>query len=977
MAREKSLQRKHRTEETRLTQNETLVTDRGKSLQDLDTGISSRESQPIVHVVKKLQELCKAVLAVSTKKQQQSDINEDTVSHTSNLNLDYVEDRVNVGECPLSTDNIVVKEIKITPCVGDNENKANYNLPDSRKLELHNYAKDNEIPKKWIKCNKIGSGDANIDEEKPVSLEKNVAREKGIGIKDIDVCINNIVNTTISCRTRMMDYLTNSDKSDQNINTTTIKTDCSSSSCAIVRDESLTDDYMCDSNSYKKIAVHDVSRLEHSCKYQNQYISNNHGNTDGYYLRKGCLSKNSVLTAISVKVFDNVKYSGIDYLTEEDSGKYCRERQFTPPDLQFRMGKRKRGTHSLMEDVSDNSLSSNEPYETSKRIHLNEDMISNDMHRFSCEGVSDLRLVRSFPYSLKSGSNMLPDSITFSDMKSQICSTSAQSPEMFPVHNGIRNISNLNSDVGIITRCKQDTSSDVLDCTTRNSSLKSRDDVTDSFSGLYAGKLYEDFRILRSSISVPYPSVSTSSGNRTSQGTRPGSENLKCQEEELLRRIEESLAETETLKYQEEELLKRIERSLSETESLKCREEELLKKIERSLTKAESLKSREEELLRRIEVSLAHTETAKSQDEILKRIEDVNCNIEFESKYKPDLDYTLPLKKRKRLKTYDENRSLKLETDNTQPESFPSFPSRPMISIAELMARPVFGIAELEAHQMFNSLESSSAASLDSSSSATSILPRYNEHDICDASIYPRDVSIGYLCRNHSMCDRKTENDRFFPVCNKTGDSYRETCNTCAVPKTRNKNYRMPCAEILKEESQPATSEYWQFNARYMRNFENLSAEDGDVIEDSKANLNMIVGKSNSEVDTTGNLELCQKNKGYSTDSCMVNDSKTSMELFQGTEMPSGLKHKVEHTKSNSEFQNCMGFQVDSKIAPIDSKHIKIEEESSDSTDSRYIPYRSCFNNADFISENLENEEHRVNETKLLKIEVETKDNGE
>ncbi|PSN29779.1 hypothetical protein C0J52_27700 [Blattella germanica] len=184
-------------------------------------------------------------------------------------------------------------------------------------------------------------------------------------------------------------------------------------------------------------------------------------------------------------------------------------------------------------------------------------------------------------------------------------------------------------------------------------------------------------------------------------GIKQLSENVNSNGEELFRRIEESLAETETLKSQEEKLLKRIARSLNEAESLKYREEELFKKIERSLrslTEAETFKSREEELLRKIEMSLAHTGSVRSQDEeLLMRIEASLKNSNYgvsddtsklELKHEIDSDFSLPLKKRKkRLKLLSEHEELKLmsQARNLKLESFPSYPSTPMISIAELL----------------------------------------------------------------------------------------------------------------------------------------------------------------------------------------------------------------------------------------------------------------------------------------------------
>ena len=175
------------------------------------------------------------------------------------------------------------------------------------------------------------------------------------------------------------------------------------------------------------------------------------------------------------------------------------------------------------------------------------------------------------------------------------------------------------------------------------------------------------------------------------------SENLSNSGEELIRRIEESLAETETLKSKEVELLKKILKSLDEAESLKFKEGEILKKIEKSLTEAETLKSREEEILRKIEVSLSKSETSRSQDgEISIKIENylqkeqysvLDEDTESEKKYNIDLDVTLPLKKRKKWLKTSQKEEVKPKAQKV--ESFPSYPSRPMISIAELLQKNI------------------------------------------------------------------------------------------------------------------------------------------------------------------------------------------------------------------------------------------------------------------------------------------------
>ncbi|XP_067002941.2 uncharacterized protein [Anabrus simplex] len=91
------------------------------------------------------------------------------------------------------------------------------------------------------------------------------------------------------------------------------------------------------------------------------------------------------------------------------------------------------------------------------------------------------------------------------------------------------------------------------------------------------------------------------------------------------------------------------------------------------LKSAEKIKSEDEALLRRIERSLTSDTKLKTEDD------------DLESKFKPELDSSLPLKKRLKTLTHITEIKVKPETnDSTKTESFPSYPTRPMISIAEL-----------------------------------------------------------------------------------------------------------------------------------------------------------------------------------------------------------------------------------------------------------------------------------------------------
>ncbi|KAJ9580126.1 hypothetical protein L9F63_004199 [Diploptera punctata] len=272
------------------------------------------------------------------------------------------------------------------------------------------------------------------------------------------------------------------------------------------------------------------------------------------------------------------------------------------------------------------------------------------------------------------------------------------------------------------------------------------------------------------------------------------SENLNNTGEEIFRRIEESLAETETLKSREEELLKRIAKSLNDAETLKFKEEELLKKIERSLTEAETLKFREEEILRKIEVSLAKSETVRSQDdELLMKIEAslqnsqysmIDEDPEFESKFNIDKDCSLPLKKRKkRLKALMREDVKPRIQQNLSAESFPSYPSKPMISIAELLQKNI---------PMFEE------------PSAASTMPYYNSKPLYCGNVKMEDRYVEMLdCNNKSEIDSK-----MFNHCKSEGSSascsYSGVVNTFMTANIENKIHT---DQIKRESGSPMLSE--------------------------------------------------------------------------------------------------------------------------------------------------------------------------
>jgi hypothetical protein len=283
------------------------------------------------------------------------------------------------------------------------------------------------------------------------------------------------------------------------------------------------------------------------------------------------------------------------------------------------------------------------------------------------------------------------------------------------------------------------------------------------------------------------------------------------------------------------------------------------------------MKFREEELLRRIEVSLAQRETVKSQNEELfirmkTSLKDTKCkkidlqstdSIEFESDYKPDLDNSLPLKKRKkRLKTLTDDEDRNFQIRSLPLESFPSFPSWPMISIAELDAigklqhnlsfpsfpsKPMISIAELEAHTAFSKLHHKFEPS--KSVPWISGYPHYCKgSSFCDESFCSRDSNVGRMYGE--FCEqsvRTVGNTAIFPVC-KIEDSsedcnFSETTSTSASPQVRdcNRSY-----ELLR------TAETLLYNC-------------SDVAEDLKGNGNSLVGVAVDSL--SSEAEVCVRTK--------------------------------------------------------------------------------------------------------------------
>jgi hypothetical protein len=422
------------------------------------------------------------------------------------------------------------------------------------------------------------------------------------------------------------------------------------------------------------------------------------------------------------------------------------------------------------------------------------------------------------------------------------------------------------------------------------------------------------------------------------------------------------------LKYQEEELLKRIERSLTETQSLKCREEHLLNKLERSLTKAKSLKSQEEEILRRLEVSLGQRETSKSEDEDLligteTSLQDTQYNavcvdsinsMEFESEMKPDLDNSLPLKKRKkrlRTATGDENRELQVRS--VPLESFPSFPLWPMISIAELEAfgklqhqasfpsfpsRPMISIAELEARAAFHKLRQHEYESSAAPPWISSYSHYCEENNFGDGSFYSRDIGVGRMCDEFLEQNvTAVRNMTAFPVCKVEdtlgGQSCSEMSNTCAPSQLRDSN--MSCDKVFRR-GEPSLSTC------------------ADEAEDSKAGIKLLFRPpmdylSNEVEDSKDIVGSCEGAKVPSSDLYMVNtDSKDNIGFevtVTGSECRENDNEVLERIVPLSsvmgmDSKNCT--ELDNKFETcLESKYIKIEKDSKDRIENCGLNYSS------------------------------------
>jgi hypothetical protein len=878
-------QHKCKVKKNKWSHAEALGKQREKSLDHVQSGISNISAEPLVQqVVMKLQEMCRAVIAANTLKEEGANM-----IMSEGVELKVEQDLKVYMQSSIET-SVVSKEItdmtrSYIPDALDQVNEASSDIFCSRMngipgslevLDSDNAKRADSLVKLEICETESWKAQQNnlnhVNHSQNIHLHDVIKEECELGVKDINMCINNVINQTVSLKTETVDTLANvSHKVEQTDrkNVDLVKNNEGFTPCVVEGDVILVEEQrglsnqLCGnktSNTVNKIVMHDFSRSEYRYCRENDCIFAGSMNIASQF-------QNAPIVATNENVFENTSFSGVGYSLDEGRGNCLVEIQKLS-GLQSRMGKRRCVSHSLTSlstEESLDSLLSNEMGEGEsppdlKNYQLKDEILYNtrncemisDTDRLSHQEVSDSGSTRSSPdsrYALSSAS------VGLSDANSCRNGTSAHSwsPASLSVSSGERIGNYLEPNTGI--------------------PLHYGLEASNSLRGFYSERLYQDVHMLQSTVPIAYPAISISPAAVLPQeGIGPGIKTLKPHEEELFRRIEESLTERETLKYQKEELLKKIERSLTETESLKCREEKLLKKIERSLTEAKSMKFREEELLRRIEVSLAQRETAKSQNEELfirmktslkdtkyKKIDlQSTDSMEFESEHKPDLDNSLPLKKRKkRLKTLTDD-----DDRNLQIRSLPSFPSRPMISIAELEAigklqdnlnfpsfpsKPMISIAELEAHAAFSkshhhTVESSKAVPWISG------YPHYcEESSFCDESFCSRDISVGRMYGEFfEQSVRTVGNTTVFPVC-KVEDSSEdyncsETSSTSASPQVEdcNRSY-----ELLRrvEASSAETS----------------LSKCSDVAEDFKDNRNLLVGLTADSL--SSKAEVCVRTK--------------------------------------------------------------------------------------------------------------------
>lgn len=980
-------QSKRKVKRNRWTRIEALNRWKEKSVDSICSGINSKHEPPVVRqVVTKLQELCKAVLAIDRVNAVMSE-------------AAHLEVKKDLKECtllPVGKGNTEMTQSEVPDTLNqrrelssDTHSSRICGIPavSSEVLESNNTEKTDGLARLEIcepGCLKEEVNNLNdINSPKNIDLDKIIKKECELDVTGVNPCIHNIVNETVSCKAEALDQTADicplvGQTTVNGTDTGFVENNEGTTPCAttgnhtVVEKQEVLPNQVCSnrtfSNTSNNVVLHNLSRADYQC-------CNIHDSVYSGPMKLENKPENYLVAATNEGFLDRISFSGVGYSTDEDGGNCPGEIQkLSGP--QFWMGKRKRVSDSLMYLSTEESLDS---------------LVSNGTSvGESLPGLKNYNLKDEISYSARNCGMMLvgdADKLCYQEVYDDSGSTrsspdSRYAPSFVSAPNPYRCINRAHSWSPTLLSVSSSGAVNSYMKPDAHTPLQYEMKASDTLSGL----LCQDVHVLQSAVPTSYTAISVSPAPLVAQeGTEPGTESLKSDEEELFRRIEESLAERETLKYQEEELLKRIERSLTETHSLKCREEQLLNNIERSLTKAKSLKSQEEELLRRIEVSLGQRETAKSQDEDLligmeTSLQDTQYNMvhvdsiksmEFESESNRDLDNSLPLKKRKKwLKAVakDENRGLQVRS--VPLESFPSFPLWPMISIAELEAvgklqhrvsfpsfpsRPMISIAELETGTAFGKLQHHEFPS----STVTPWISRYphycEENNFCDESFCSRDVRVGRMCDEFFEQNvPAVENVTAFPVCkvedSLEGHSCSEMSSPCALLQLRDCNVSYDKVFRREEPSSAETS---------------LSVS-SDVAEDSKADIKLFFGPAtdylSSEVENSkAVVRSCEGSKLPSADLCMVNTDSKVNRRCEVTITGSECRKTVEVLQrivpagsvTGMDSKNCT--ELDEKFEMcLESKYIKIEKDSKDRIENcalNYPPLTDVKYKADMNSE--------------------------
>ncbi|PNF16528.1 hypothetical protein B7P43_G07197 [Cryptotermes secundus] len=965
-------QSKHKVKRNRWTRIEALNRRKEKSVDSICSGINSKHEPPVVRqVVTNLQELCKAALAIDRANAVMSEADD----------LEVKQDLKECTQPSVGKGNTEMTHSEV-PDILNQRHELSSDTQSSRicgiqevsseVLESNNTDKTDGFIKLEIcepGCLKEEVNNMNdMNNPKNVDLDKIIKKEHELDVTGEHPCIHNIVNETISCKAEALDQMADicplvGQTSANGMDTGFVAYHEGTTPCAttgnltIVEKQEVLPNQVCGneifSNTLNDVVLHDLSRSDYRC-------CNVHDSVYSGPMKLENQPENYLVAATNEGLLDRIGFSGIGYSTDEDGGNFPGEIQkLSGP--QFWMGKRKRVADSLMSLSTEESLDS---------------LVSNGTSvGESLPGLKNYNLKDEISYSTRNCGMMLvgdTDKLCYQEVFDDSMSTrsspdSRYAPSLVSGTNPYRCVNRAQSWSPTLLSVSGSGAVNSYMKPGAHTPLQYEIKASDTLSGL----LCQDVHVLQSAVPTSYTSISVSPAPVVArEETEPGTESLKSDEEELFRRIEESLAERETLKYQEEELLKRIERSLTETQSLKCREEHLLNKIERSLTKAKSLKSQEEELIRRIEVSLGQRETAKSQDEDLligmeKSLQDKQYNMvledsiksmEFESESNPDLDNSLPLKKRKKwLKavTSDENRGL--QARSVPLESFPSFPLWPMISIAELEAvgklqhrvtfpsfpsRPMISIAELESRTAFGKLQHHEFES----STVSPWIPSYSryceENNFCDESFCSRDVRVGRMCDEFFEQNvPAVENVTAFPVC-KVEDSLEG--HSCS-------EMRSPCALSQLRDSDVSYDKV--FRRGEPSSAETSSSVCGDAAEDSKADIKLFFTPAtdylSSEVDDFKHvIQSCEGTKLPSADPRVVNTDSTDSRRCEVTATGSGCMKTIEVLQrivpagsvTGMDSKNCT--ELDEKFETcLESKYIKIEKDSKDRIENCALNY--------------------------------------